>query len=121
MSLRATIASAVGAAFTAVGDIAQTATYRRSTTTYVPSTGGTTATNSDTTITAIFTRFSELEIQRSVGMQVTDQKMIVQQSSLTVTPNLQTDHIVYGGKTYNIVNFNPDPAGATYTFQLRAP
>lgn len=121
MSLRASLAKATAAAFTAVGDIATTSTYRRSTTAYVPATGLTTTTNVDTTISAIFTRFSELEVARTAGMQVTDVKMIVQKVALTITPNLQTDHVIYSGKTYNLVNYNPDPSGAIYTFQLRAP
>jgi hypothetical protein len=121
MSLRATIASAVSATFTALGDIPSSATYRRTVTTYDPTTGNNTSVNTDYTITAIFTRFSELELGRNAGLQVTDQKMIVQQVSLSVTPSIQLDTVISGGKTYNLVNFNPDPAGATYTFQLRAP
>ena len=121
MGLRATFASAVSAAFTALGDIPQSATYRRTTTTYDPTTGNNTSTNADTTVTAIFTRFSEMEIGRAVGIQVTDVKMLLQQSSLAITPSIQLDTIINGGNTYNIVNFNPDPAGAMYVFQLRAP
>ena len=121
MGLRATFASAVASAFTALGDIPLSTTYRRTVTTYVPSTGNNTSVDTDYTVSAVFTRFSELEIGRTVGLQVSDVKMIIQTASLAVTPNIQTDTVVTAAKTYNIVNYNPDPAGATYTFQLRAP
>lgn len=121
MGLRAVFASAVASAFTALGDIPQSATYRRTTTTYVPSTGNNTSTNADTTITAIFTRFNEIEIARTSGIQVTDIKALVQVASLAITPSIQLDTIINGGNTYNVVNFNKDPAGAMYVFQLRAP
>ena len=121
MGLRATFASAVSAAFTALGDIPTSVTYRRTVTTYDPTTGNNTSVNTDYTVSMILTRFSELELGRNAGLQVTDQKAIVQQASLIVTPNIQLDTVISGSKTYNMVNFNPDPAGATYTFQLRAP
>lgn len=121
MGLRATFAAAVDSAFTALGDIPQSATYRRTTTVYDPATGNNTSTNADTTITAIFTRFSELEIGRSAGLQVTDVKCLVRQASLAIIPSIQLDTVINGGKTYNLVNFNPDPAGAMYVIQLRAP
>lgn len=122
MGIRAVFANAAATIFTALGDIPQSATYRRTTTTvYDPTTGNYTSTNSDTTISAIFTRFSEMELGRSPALQLTDVKMILQQASLAITPSIQLDTIINGGNTYNIVNFNPDPAGATYVFQLRAP
>ena len=121
MGLSATIGRAVGSAFTALGDLVKTATYRRTSSSYDPATGANTVTNSDTSVSAVFTKFTELEIQRSTGMQVTDVKMTIQQSAITVTPSTQTDRVLYGGKTYAIVNFTPDPAGATFTLQLRAP
>lgn len=121
MGLRGTIASVVSAAFTALGDIPSSATYRRTTTTYTPSTGAATQVNSDTAITAVFTKFSELELGRNAGLQVTDVKMILQQSSLAITPNIQTDLVVYGSKTYNLVHFDPDPSAAIWVVQLRAP
>jgi len=121
MGLRATFASAVSAAFTALGDIPQSATYRRTTTVYDPTTGNNTSTNSDTTVTAIFTRYSQMELGQNVSLKVTDVKMILRQASIAITPSIQLDTVINGGNTYNIVNFNPDPAGATYVFQLRAP
>lgn len=121
MGLRAVFANAAATIFTALGDIPQSATYRRTTTVYDPTTGNNTSINSDTTVTAIFTRFSEQELGRSAYLQITDVKMILQQASLAITPSIQLDTIINGGNTYNIVNFNPDPAGATYVFQLRAP
>lgn len=121
MGLRNVFANAVGSIFAALDDIPSDVTYRRTTTVYDPSTGNNTSTNSDVIIQAVLTRFSEMELGRNAGLQVTDTKAIIKQSSLAITPSIQLDTIINGGNTYNIVNFNPDPAGATYVFQLRAP
>jgi hypothetical protein len=122
MGLRGTIAAAVNSAFLALGDIPTSATYRRTTTVYVPATGTNTSTNADTLLAkVIFLRFTELELSNNVGLQISDVKMIVQQSSLNVSPNIALDTVVTTAKTYNIVNFNPDPSGAIWTFQLRSP
>ena len=122
MGLRAVIASAAAAALTAAGDIPVTITYRHTVTTYDPTTGTDTSVFTDYPITQVLlTKFSEFELGRNAGLQLTDQKALILQSKLSVTPSIQLDTIISGGKTYNIVNFNHDPAGATYTFQLRAP
>ncbi len=121
MGLRSVFANAAAAAFTAVGDIATTVTYRRSVTTYVPSTGANSVVNTDYTVSSILVKYSEAELTLDPSLKVSDQKMIVQQASLAVTPSTQTDTVIAHGKTYKVVNYVPDPAGATYTVQLRAP
>lgn len=121
MGLRGTIAAAVNSAFVSLGDIPSSATYRRTVTTYVPSTGDSTTTVTDTVLPVVFLRFTEIELARIVGLQVTDRKAILKQSDLAITPNIPTDTIIDGTRSYNIVSFNPDPAAATWTLQLRAP
>lgn len=121
MGLRATLASAVSAAFTALGDIPLSVTYRRTSSSYNTATGSNTVTNTDYTITkAVLTRYENMEIDK-VTVLGSDLKLIFQTSGLSVTPNIATDIVIASGKTYNIVRVNKDPAGATYSLQLRSP
>ena len=120
MSLRDTIAKAAKTAFNAIGDIKETATYRRTVSVYNPSTGTNTLTNTDYPLSVVFTRFENLEIDKNV-VQVFDVKMLVLVDSMSVVPNTATDKVIRGGKTYNVLKWNTDPANAVYTVQLRAP
>lgn len=124
MGLRATIVGAVSSAFKAVGDIAETCTYRRTSSTYNPATGANVITNTDYTILrAIYSKYESFEIDKVVVLG-SDVKMIVQKSELgTTVPNLATDKLLRtsDSKTYNIIRVSQDPAGATYTIQLRSP
>lgn len=122
MGLRATLASAVGAAFTAIGDIPESATYRRTSSSYVPSTGVNTITNTDYTISkAVFAKFEQFEIDKVLVLG-SDVKMIFQTSGLSIIPNIATDKVVRtDGKIYNILRVSHDPAGVTTTLQLRTP
>lgn len=115
-----TIEKAISAAFNVVGEIAQTVTYRRTTTVYVPGTGSSTKTNVDYPIKGILVGFSNYEIDRQV-IQAFDQKLLVQVKDLTITPVVTTDTVVAGSKTYNIIRFQLDPSKSLYTFHLRAP
>ena len=118
---KSSLKAAVASAFKVLGDIPESITYRRSTNTYVPSTGVNTVVNSDTTVTdAVFTSYENFEVDK-VSVLSTDVKMIVQQDSLGLTPNIATDIILRGTKVYNIIRVKQDPAGATYTIQLRSP
>jgi hypothetical protein len=122
MGLRAALNNAVSAAFTAIGDIPESATYRRTATAYVPSTGVTTVTNTDYTITkAAFVKYEGFEIDK-VTILGTDIKMIFQTSKLAITPNIATDKVVRtDGKVYNVLRVSHDPAMVTTTLQLRTP
>ena len=121
MSLRrATIAKVVKTAFNITGDIPESVTFRRSTTTYVPSTGTSTIVNSDATLDMIFTAFQSYEIDR-VNITVADVKAIFESRLLAITPNTTTDKVIRSGKTYNILSAKTDPSGSIYTLQLRAP
>lgn len=119
-SLKATLAKAVTSAFTAVGDIKQTVTYRRTTSTYNPHTGTNTTTNVDYTLSVILTSFNNIEIDK-VTVLAFDRKMIVQTKDLTLTPSMATDKVIINGKVHNVIQVKQDPALATYTLQLRAP
>ena len=123
MGLRATIASAVGAAFTAIGDIPESCTYRRTSSTYNPATGTNVITNTDYTLSkVIWSRFESFEVDKLVVLG-SDVKVILQTSALSVTPNIATDQMIRtsDGKIYNILRVSKDPAGAIYTMQLRSP
>lgn len=121
MGLRSVFANAAETIFTALGDVPVSTVYRRTVMTYNPDTGDNTVVQTDTTSQAIFLRFNEIEVARTVGLQATDVKMIVKIASMTVVPDIQIDTIVTAAKTYNIVSYNQDPAGAIYILQLRAP
>lgn len=116
---RANIAKAVSAAFKAVGDIAETSTLRRTTTSYAPSTGVNTKTTTDYTITAIFTSYNNFEIDKVVILS-TDVKCLIKSSDLTFIPVMATDTIIRSGITYNILRTQQDPSQSIYTLQLRA-
>lgn len=117
---RATIAKVVKTAFNVLGDVPESVTFRRTTTTYNPATGTNTTTNSDTTIHMVFTSYQSFEIDR-VTVTVADVKGIFESRLLAITPNTITDKVIRSGKTYNILAAKTDPSGSLYTLQLRAP
>ena len=120
MSLRATLASVGSVAFAAIGDIAQSASYNRDVTaTYNAATGTVSTSSTSVSITAVFSKFNQLELNRA-GMKATDLKCMIPQSQLSFVPDIQKDGITYNGKDYSILNVMQDSAGVTYTFQLRA-
>lgn len=117
---RASLAKAVSSAFSALGDIPESITFRRETSTYVASTGVNTKTDSDTTVSkAVFTSYKATEVDGTVIMAY-DVKVLIQQSDISITPNLATDVVIRGSRTYNIVSSMEDPAGVLYILQLRA-
>lgn len=124
MSLkRSSIVKAVSSAFKALGEIPESITYRRVASTYNPTTGTVTQTNTDYTISKmIFTRFENFEVDKQVVL-ASDVKAIFQRSELSITPSTATDKIVRtsDGKIYNILRVSQDPAAATFTLQLRSP
>jgi len=116
---RATIAKIVTTAFNVLGDIPETVTYRRSTSTYVPSTGTNTVVNTDTSVSMVFTSYNAYEIDR-VNITALDIKGLMESRLISVTPNVTTDKIVRSSKVYNILSVKLDPSNSLYTFQLRA-
>lgn len=124
MSLRAIFAKGVKSAFTALGNIPEACTYRRTSSTYNPATGSNVITNSDTAITkGVFVKYDGFEVDR-VTILASDVKFLVQKSELsTIVPNLATDKLVRTSesKTYNIIRYSIDPSGSVITLQLRSP
>lgn len=123
MGLRETLAKAVNAAFVATGNIPEAMTYRRTSSAYNPATGTNVITNTDYTVAKSFwLKFESFEIDKLVVLG-SDVKVIIQSSSLSVTPNIATDQIIRtsDGKVYNILRVSKDPAGSTITMQLRSP
>lgn len=120
MGLRDTLAKATASAFTALGDIPETATYRRSSSVYDPSTGSNVETYVEFTLPVIFTSYQNFEIDR-VSVLSTDVKAIVQQADVGITPSATTDMIIMAnGEEFMVLRYAADPAGATYSIQLRA-
>lgn len=120
---RATIVKAIGKAFSGLGEIPETATFRRTTSTYTPSTGANTVTNKDYTIVkAVFAAYDASHIDK-VTVLATDIKMIFQQSELTISPNIATDKVIRtsDGKVFNIVRTSQDPVRSIHILQLRSP
>lgn len=123
MGFRATIAKALEATYNAIGDIPVSFTYRRVTSSYSTATGTNTTTNTDYIVKkGLFLSYETMEIDKNLIL-ATDQKLLIQSSSLPVASvNIATDKIVGSdGKVYNIVRVTQDPAGATLKFQLRTP
>lgn len=120
MALRkATIAKIVTTAFNVLGDIPETVTYRRATSTYTPSTGTNTVVNTDTSVSMVFAAYNSYEIDR-VNITALDIKGLMESRYITVTPNVTTDKIIRNSKVYNILAVKLDPSSSLYTFQLRA-
>ena len=116
MGLRATIASAVGTAFNAIGDIAETITYRsRTDGSYNAATGVVSHTDTDTSIKAVITALSDSQDPNTIAEEHSgDLSFLFQQSDLTGDPDTG-DEIVRGGETYTVNKIEFDPAGATFT------
>lgn len=121
MGLRNTVASAVASAFTALDDIPEAVTYRRTTSVYDPQTGTNVTTDSDITVNMVFTSYKNLEIDR-VTVLTTDVKGIVQQADMgDISPSMATDTVVRGDETFNVLFYSQDPTSSIYTIQLRKP
>lgn len=120
MSLRAIIANGVDAAWAGLGDIPQPITLRRVSSTYNPSTGTSTTTNTDYLIAkGILTKYAEFEVDK-VSVMSTDRKLILRKKDVTIVLNTSSDRVLIGTTVFNIIRVTEDPAGATYTVQLRS-
>ncbi len=115
MGLRATIASAVGTAFNAIGDIVETITYRsRTDGIYNAATGVVSHADTDTSIQAVVEAISgEQDANVIAGEHSGDLMFTFKQSQLSGDPDTG-DEIVRGGETYTVNKIEFDPAGATF-------
>ena len=128
MGLKETVASAVAAGFTAVGNIKTSVTVRTVTKTYDEENGTTTEVATDTTVSGILTDYTQYEINNSGGgMQIHDRKLIVQVSDLTTAPTPDTTRVIISNTTYRIVpktaggrGIWTDPTRSVYIIHLRA-
>ena len=123
MGLRDAIIKAVGSAYTALGDIPETATYRRVSSVYSPSTGANVVTNTDYPILkAIFAAYDNSIIDK-INILATDIKLLIQQSELSISPVIATDRVIRlsDGKVFNIIRTSQDPVRALHILQLRSP
>jgi len=114
MGLRATIASAVGTAFNAIGDVAVSVTYRsKGSQAYNPATGAVSSTDVDYTIQCIIESAADEGVENVIRSgDAPTLCMTFDLSSLAVTPDTG-DVVVYGGDTYSVDVIEIDPAGAT--------
>jgi len=117
---RSTLAKAVKTAFSALGDIPESATLIRSTSKYNTSTGTNVVSTTKFSIKkAIFTSFQISEVD-DVVVKASDVKMLIQQTDISTRPNISTDDIERNSKSYSILDLKEDPAGVLYILQLRA-
>lgn len=117
---RATLVKAIKSAFSALGDIPETATLIRSTSKYDTATGNNVISTTKFSIQkAVFTSFQTSEID-DVVVKASDVKMLIQQNGLSVRPNISTDDIERNSRSYSILDLKEDPAGILYILQLRA-
>lgn len=127
MGLKATIASAVATAFTALGDIPTSVTYRQpGVTSYNATTGAYVATPVDTAVTAILVEYTQSEVKAgtvsasgSESILASDRKAIVQAVDLNGVTLSLADRLVISGVLWDVIDFSTDPADATHTFQIR--
>lgn len=118
MGLAATIASAVGAGFAALGDVVQAATYqRRTATAYSIATGLATETFTNATVGAIITDYTRKE-RVDAAIQPEDRKALVRGAELAADPAIG-DRLVVGGQTLDVVGVSTDPIEAVWVLQVR--
>jgi len=120
MGLQATFQSAAQTILSAFGDVAYSniAYHSLGTFSYNATTGGMTESGDiDTTIKTIFDETKSEEIQgRDILM--TDQKLLVANLDISVTPKVG-DYVTIAGDKWNIVDFVVDPALALYEIFIR--
>jgi len=120
MSLRATIASAVDSAFSAIGDIPESTTYTVTSKAYDPDTGETATTETAYTVTAVFLRYELSEQDRQLVRVQDVKKCLIKTSELDIVPKLDDTITRYDGTVYKILGYGQDPTQSLWTFMLRS-
>ena len=122
MGLTATIKAGVAAGFKAAGDVKVTAVFVAVIgVSYDPETGTNTEDTTEYTGIEGFRRqYTVREIEAGIA-QAGDIRFVVQSSFIDFEPQT-IDRMYFAGETtvYQIQEFQPDPAGATIVFRLRA-
>jgi hypothetical protein len=120
MGLTSTIKAGVAAGFAAAGDVKVSATFTEVTgTTYDPEAG----TNAEETtdyagIEGFRRQYTVREIEAGIA-QAGDIRFVAQADDLDFDPDT-IDRVTIDGTVYQVQEFQPDPAGATIVFRLRA-
>lgn len=118
MGLSDAIKDAVGAAFSAIADLATQMTYVSiAPGGYVPSAGSTFSARTEYVTTGIIVDYKDKELDGD-RIRRGDRKVLLEQSKLSPIPNLG-DQIEVESSVYNILQIEQDPVGATWTFQVR--
>ena len=117
MSLRELVQANVTTAFKELGDLKSSGTYTSSGGTYDPSTGtvstGTTYSFTDGVVTV----YGSMEIDNTTVLR-TDRKLILNATGLGFNPAI-SGTVTINSSDFKVVSVRSDPAGATYTLQLR--
>ena len=125
MGLRATVAGAVKTAFAAIDDIPETATYRyyhSGDPSYQPEQGYVFNPKTDYSLTMLFTKFNEREVDNQAVLY-TDMKCIIQATEFTdnsIAPK-GADLIIKDSENWEIKSIYLDPTESVYILQLRRP
>lgn len=118
MGLSDAMKDAVGAAFSAIADLATQMTYVSIVPGgYVPSAGVAFPARTEHITTGIIVDYKDKELDGD-RIRRGDRKVLLEQSKLSPTPNLG-DQIEVEDLIYNILQIEQDPIGATWTFQVR--
>lgn len=120
MGLKETIASAVSAGFTALGNLIETVTYKaQGVSLYDTSTGTFTRVETSFSVSGIFVEYEKKEIDGAI-VKVYDQKFLFQQALLTVKPKITDRLLRTDGRHWEVMAVAEDPAHATWELQMRA-
>jgi hypothetical protein len=112
------VADMVTLAFNTIGDLKDTAVYRRKIpSTYDPATDSMTNPTTLTSILGVFARFKANEINSSV-ITLTDAKFLFPAVAITFEPKTH-DEIVLKGKTWNVHSVLSVPGDSLYKLHLR--
>ena len=119
MNLKTIAASAVAKAFSVASSIVRTCTYRQaSAPAYDASAGTVTPNNTDTTFNALFTHYTAKE-GASPAMREGEQRVIVKRSELPGIAPAQSDRIIDGGTTWEIVGISDDSTEPVWSFVVK--
>lgn len=119
MGLRATIASGVATAFTALGDVAETVTYRqRADGSYNATTGTVSHSDTDISVKAIVEPITGQQEANIIADEHSgDLSVLVKAADMTVTPDTG-DQVIRNNLVHTVNQIIFDPAGATYKFMV---
>lgn len=131
MGLRDTLRSAVGTAFTAIGDVPENAEFICRASAHDPDTATATVQEISYAIRLVVTKYTKEELASSADVgpggkiRSTDFKGILQQETLPVKPT--TNDVVEWKQAndsvetrFQIIDVNQDPVGLIWILQLRA-